>query len=199
MVIITLLFALWSITLIAPDTPIGRFLHRLLIEAPAAWLSRITRGHVLLAAGAGRCQRSARPGSSGGDGLGMLGMAAPEIGSWIAMFEVTTWIDVVAAIALASSVTRVRMVASQIRAILSRWVVRPGRERCGPARNGARYGPLPRMTMTRDLGKDGSHSALASRRSPRLQLMQAGLRRFVPVPRGTRATASPAPPSSPGR
>jgi hypothetical protein len=125
MAIMALLFALWSITLIAPDTPIGRFLHRLLVEGPAAWLSRIKRGHVLLALALAGITGVAMW-LMGGDGLVALGMAAPEISSWIAMFEVTTWIDVVVAIALASSAIRVRMVATQIRARLSRWTVRSG-------------------------------------------------------------------------
>jgi len=132
MTIMAILFALWSVTLIAPDTPTGRFLHRLLVEAPAARLSRITRGHVLLAMAMALAVGIAMW-LMGGDGLGMLAMAAPEIGAWIAMFEVTTWIDVVAAIALASSATRVRMVAAQMRAMLSRWRVRPG-TRSGRAR-----------------------------------------------------------------
>ena len=125
MAIMALLFALWSITLIAPDTPIGRFLHRLLVEAPAARLSRIMRGHVLLALALAGISGVA-VWLMGGGGLLALGMSAPEIGSWIAMFEVTTWIDVVAAIALASSALRVRMAATQIRTIVSRWMVRPG-------------------------------------------------------------------------
>jgi hypothetical protein len=43
------LISIWAALLAAQGTPIGNRLHRLLVEAPARRLSRIGRGHLLLA------------------------------------------------------------------------------------------------------------------------------------------------------
>jgi hypothetical protein len=43
------LISIWAALLVAQGTPLGNRLHRLLVEAPARRLSRIGRGHLLLA------------------------------------------------------------------------------------------------------------------------------------------------------
>lgn len=112
--------AVWLVMRIAPDTPAGQLLHRLFVEMPADRLSRITRGQILL------CALLATFGGAlvwlmEGDGLRLLSMAAPEIGPWIVTFEVTTWLDVAVALAMASSAMRFRAIRHQIRAAVSRW------------------------------------------------------------------------------
>ena len=116
LVTITLL-TLWLTMLIAPDTPVGRYLHRILVVAPAERLGRITRGQILLAialfAVAGIAMWLTE-----GDGLRLLSMAAPDISMWITTFEVTTYIDVAAAALIAASTVRFSAMGSRLRAVL---------------------------------------------------------------------------------
>lgn len=110
---VVLLLALWSALTIARGTPIGRLLHRVMVEIPAAVISSTTRGHMLLAAGVflficivvwfGEA-----------DGLRMLGMAVPDAAAWITTFEVTAYLDVIAALVAVSTATRLRAIKLQV-------------------------------------------------------------------------------------
>ncbi|HET9510896.1 MAG TPA: hypothetical protein VFO80_07050, partial [Sphingomonas sp.] len=47
--ILVALLLTWGALMLAGDTPAGRALRRMLVDAPAARLSRVTHGHVTLA------------------------------------------------------------------------------------------------------------------------------------------------------
>jgi hypothetical protein len=101
--------------LVAPDTPVGRFLHRHLVAALAARLDRITAGHILLALVL--CGIVAFvTWLMQGDGLALLGFAAPEASSWLITFEVSGYLDLLAAAVVAATTLRVRGITSAWRA-----------------------------------------------------------------------------------
>lgn len=97
----------WLILWLAPETSLGRFLHRWMLDRPIAAAERITRGQVLLAilltlvvsAAVWLLQAEAGP---------LLGLATPELGMVIASFEVTTWLDALAGALLLASTVRWR-------------------------------------------------------------------------------------------
>ena len=115
--------------LIAPDTPVGRFLHRHLVTVAAARLGRITRGHVLL--GLTLCGLVAfMVWLMQGDVLALLGMVAPEATGWLITFEVSSYLDVLAAVVFAMATVRVRGIVSGWRASARR----PARRAAGTRR-----------------------------------------------------------------
>jgi hypothetical protein len=111
------LFAVFLVIWTAPDTLIGKALRRALVEWPAARLSRLTArrmlGLVTLAAGLAVAfwllDREL---------LLVASMAMPEAVGWLATFEISTLVDALAAIALASAHLRLRGAAGRVRAAL---------------------------------------------------------------------------------
>jgi len=136
-------------TLIAfPETPIGRALHRVLVEPLARRLNRIRPGHLIFAA--------ALIGFATGlillfewEGVRLVGMAAPEVMSWLAMFDAAAVLDL-AAVAVAMAATtrfrtvrdRVLMMAGQM-VTVARTVLTRGRQRAFKARPTAPKPPRP--------------------------------------------------------
>ena len=122
MILAFALIAAWVVLLVAPATPIGRALGRWLIDAPARIFNRITRGHIVmwcvLAAVAALIIWQLE-----GDGVVLLRMMAPEIISWLTMFEIGTLVDVAVATAATASAIRLRNFADH----LSAWL--PGAQR----------------------------------------------------------------------
>jgi len=127
-------------TLIAfPETPIGRALRRLLVAPLARRLNRIRPGHLIFAA--------ALIGFATGlillfewEGVRLVGMAAPEVMSWLAMFDAAAVLDL-AAVAIAMAATtrfravrdRVLMMAGQM-VTVARTVLTRGPQRAFKAR-----------------------------------------------------------------
>lgn len=114
MLIVTSIFvACWLTLRLAPETQTARGLRRLLVETPAAHLSRVTRGDVavaiMLAIAAGMIAFVGE-----GDGIRVLTMATPDVALWITRFEILTVVDIVVATALAMSRLRVRRMTSHI-------------------------------------------------------------------------------------
>ncbi|NIJ07899.1 hypothetical protein FHS31_001509 [Sphingomonas vulcanisoli] len=103
---IALFLALWVTLVIAPDTPTGRFLHRVMIDVPAKFFNRATRGHVLLVI-IMLGLAAALAWFGGADGLRFFGMTVPDVAAWSAMFEISAYLDAIAAIVAASSALRV--------------------------------------------------------------------------------------------
>lgn len=102
-------FGLLLTMLVAGDTAIGRFLHRWMVEKPAARLARISRMQVVVVAlltaiGAGAFWML------GHDGLAMFGMALPELAGLLASVEVTGLIDAAITATLAATSVRWRAV-----------------------------------------------------------------------------------------
>ncbi|MEZ0242194.1 MAG: hypothetical protein ACAH11_02385 [Sphingomonas sp.] len=109
---------LWLMLFLAKGTPIGRFLHRWMVEKPAALCSRIGTGGlmliVLMAVGTALIWYFLER-----DGISMLAMAAPELMHMIAMFELTTWLEVAMTVVATASATRFGAVKIAIRSLVS--------------------------------------------------------------------------------
>lgn len=104
----TILVLIATITLlVAPDTPVGRLLQRHLVVAAVARLARITPGQILLALAVGGVVAFVAW-LMQGDGVALLGMAAPEASSWLITFEVSGYLDMLAAVLFAAAPVRVR-------------------------------------------------------------------------------------------
>jgi hypothetical protein len=122
-------------TLIAfPQTSIGRALHRLLVAPLARRLNRIRPGHLIFAA--------ALIGFATAlillfewEGVRLVGMAAPEVASWLAMFDAAAVLDLAAVAIAMAATTRFRAVRDRVLALgdqavaAVRTALTPGRQR----------------------------------------------------------------------
>ncbi|WP_421736241.1 hypothetical protein [Caulobacter sp.] len=105
--LVLILCAALAVMMIFPDTPTGKTLRRLLVEAPARTLSRLTPGHLLIAlALIGMSVLVAALFET--EGLRLLGMALPEGLAWLAAFDVATFLDIFAAAAMIAATARLR-------------------------------------------------------------------------------------------
>ena len=104
-----ILITLWAMLLASRGTAAGRILHRWLVEAPARWLARITRGHVLMAS-ATLIVVATVIWVMQADGLIVLGMAAPDMFVMASMVDVSMLLDVTLVAIAAASMLRVRAI-----------------------------------------------------------------------------------------
>lgn len=129
---IVAMLGLWLTMLVAGDTPSGRWLRRWMVEKPAARLSRISRMQVavvllLAAIGGGAFWLL------GHDGLGLFGMALPELTGLLASVEVTAFIDAAIAMAFVATSVRWSAVVRQLRGGRPRAIRPRRRERPAPS------------------------------------------------------------------
>jgi hypothetical protein len=105
--LIVLLFAAIAVALRFPDTPGGKLVKHLLVDAPARLAAQLTFGRIVVflfvALIIGALFALAKT-----DGLMMAGQAAPEGLAWLATFDVATWADTVALVMLIGAVGRLR-------------------------------------------------------------------------------------------
>lgn len=98
-----LLLGLWLTMIAAPGTPVGTMLQRWLVAKPAAALSRVHRGAVLVVLVMAALASIAFL-IMGHDGIQLFGLAAPELGTMLAMVDLGVVLDVtVLAIAAVAS------------------------------------------------------------------------------------------------
>lgn len=114
--IVVALLLTWGALVLAGDTPAGRTLRQMLVDWPAARLSRITRGHVTLAIVlfGGTALLVA---VLGHEGARIIAMGLPELASWITMFEVTAYLDGAIAVITAVSAARITGVKAWLRTL----------------------------------------------------------------------------------
>ncbi len=110
---ISALLVTWLALLAAGQAPIGRAMRRLLVEWPATRLNRLSRGAVLTWLILGTIGLLAFW-LLEEDGLRLFTMALPELAGWVTMFEVSTLVDTLAAVALAASAVRFEAVRGWI-------------------------------------------------------------------------------------
>lgn len=131
MTIMVAALALWCTLLIAPDTPIARAIRGWTVVRPAARLNRVTRGQVLLVlllvSGA-----SLIVWLMGHEAVRMMAMSLPELATWITMFEVTAYLDALAAIVAAASTARFGAVRLWLGTVLRRRPATPRARRTKP-------------------------------------------------------------------
>lgn len=130
------MLAIWLVLRTAPDTSIGRALHRWMVENPARGLDRLSRGHVLLA-----LLLIAVVGAviwvMENEGVVIMSMAAPEAAAFLTSFEISAYLDVIAALAVTASTVRIRAVGSRLRGRVGAMV------RATPRSARARQAPRP--------------------------------------------------------
>ena len=126
----TILLGLWLTMTVAPATPIARVLGTWMVEKPAAWLARLTRGHIVVTVTAFLVVWAAASWLDG-ELLGFLGMGTPDMVAWAVTFDIATYADVAAAIVLASSTMRMRGLASRVVNAVRRPAARHRRARKG--------------------------------------------------------------------
>lgn len=110
-------FLVLMVLCFARETPLGRWLDAGLVQRPARWLGGIGRGFwicagcvVLVVGGLVWLAR--------GEGAVVALIGAPDLAVWFTTFEVSTWADALAAVAVGAFAFRVRMVVAWVRA---RW------------------------------------------------------------------------------
>lgn len=127
-----MLLLLWFALLVAGDTPAGRTLRRVLVEAPARWCNRWSRGDVLLVltllAGAALILWLMEA-----EGRLFLGMLGPDIVAGASMLELGTLLDMAVAV---FTTLRVRGLRHWVAARFGRGLPRARRTR-RPARKPA--------------------------------------------------------------
>lgn len=109
-----LLLTLWMALLAARGTPAGGILHRILVEAPARRLSRITRGHVLLA----MVTLSLIVGAIwllDNDGRMIVSMGLPDFLSFATAIDLSALLDLAAVAVIAATTIRFRAVGAWVR------------------------------------------------------------------------------------
>lgn len=132
-----------------PQTPVGRVLHRLMVEWPARQLAKLDPGKLLPKLGSGRMLlvlllvlavgmaiEVARS-----DGMMFLAQVVPDGVAWFATFDIATYLDVVALGVVLGATVRLRAIYAALKA----WVVRSvlGRK-VRQARGARRRTPHPR-------------------------------------------------------
>lgn len=141
MIQVTLLL-FWFALLVADGTPIGRTLRRILVEAPARWCNRWSRGEVVLALGF-VIAAVAIVWVMETEGAVVFGMMAPEAIAWASMFEIGTLVDIAITTVTVFTALRVQGLRHWVAARFSRRLPRARRTRrpARPAANDDGDGP----------------------------------------------------------
>jgi hypothetical protein len=147
-------------TLIAfPETPIGRALHRVLVEPVVRRLSRIRPGHLIFFAALAAVV-TAMILLFEWEGVRLVGMAAPEVVAWLGMFDAAAVLDLAAVAIAMAATTRFRAVRDRVLALAGQAVtavragLRSGRQRARRDRPTA-----PRPTRSDDPDPFGARYA----------------------------------------
>jgi hypothetical protein len=119
--LLCLLSGVLATLILFPETPMGRVLHRVLVETLARRLNRIRAGHlmfagVLIAFATGLILLFEW------EGVRLVGMAAPEVAAWLGMFDAAAVLDLAAvAVAMAAN-SRFRAARDRVLALIDRLV-----------------------------------------------------------------------------
>jgi len=113
--LIWLVAAALGAMLLFPQTTTGRALRRLLVEAPAAALNRLRRGHLALVALVGVMLAIAL--AMGREGFIVAGQV-PEAIAWFAAFDIATYVDVIALGLIVATAVRLKSAVAFARAAL---------------------------------------------------------------------------------
>jgi hypothetical protein len=111
-----------------PQTPVGRVLHRLMVEWPARRLANLSPGKMLPKLPAGRVLLVLivligivlAEGVFRGDVMMFLAQISPEGIAWFATFDIAAYFDVVALALMLGATVRLRAVAQALRAWAAR-------------------------------------------------------------------------------
>lgn len=114
-----LAFFVLMVLCLAPETVLGRWLHVRLVEKPARRLGAIKRA-VWIFAGLVVVAMALLAWLTRGEGAMVASIGLPDLLAWFTTFEVSTWADALVAVALAASLTRLRMIGPWLRGSMSK-------------------------------------------------------------------------------
>jgi hypothetical protein len=125
-----------------PQTPVGRVLHRLMVDWPARQLAKLDPGKVLPKLTSGKVllvllvlfAAAMAIVVAENDGLMFLAQGLPDGVAWFAAFDVATYLDVIALAVVLSATVRLRAIYAVLRA----WVARSALGRLVQRAQGAR-------------------------------------------------------------
>jgi hypothetical protein len=108
--LLTICLALW----LAGDTPIGRAMRRVLVDAPARILSKVHRGQWLMLL-ALLCVGGVLGWLTEGEAVRLMMMGAPDLMAMLASVELSAFVDVLAVAVATASTVRFRTIAAHVR------------------------------------------------------------------------------------
>lgn len=146
----------WVTLAVAGDTPIGRFVHGMLVAWPAATLNRLDPAHIALAIVV-TVLILVHLTAGDADPIRMVALFAPEITLWLASVELGAIVEAAVALATVASAVRRTGLAATLAAGLARLPRHPKNKA-----NRARKGPRPNRTPPANDDEDGAAFALAS-------------------------------------
>jgi hypothetical protein len=114
MLVVVLVVVLWS----RQPSPSGRLLRHWLVERPAAALSRLTPGHLVLTL-AGAVALAAAYHAFQGEGIRLVGSTFGETIAWYIAFDVGTWLEVFAVAWLLRATHPARTALGTVRTIIA--------------------------------------------------------------------------------
>jgi len=109
----TLCLALW----LAGDTPIGRAMRRVLVDAPARMLNKVHRGQWLMLL-ALLCVGGVLGWLTEGEAVRMMMMGAPDMMAMLASVELGTFVDILVVAVVTASTVRLRTIVAHARGML---------------------------------------------------------------------------------
>lgn len=118
-------FLVLMVMCFARGTPLGRWLDVRLVERPARWLGGTGRG-LWICLGCAVLAVGVLIWLARGEGAVVAVMGAPDLAVWFTTFEVSTWADALAAVAMGAFAFRIRMVVGWVRTRLARGKVDEG-------------------------------------------------------------------------
>jgi ABC-type Fe3+-siderophore transport system permease subunit len=151
-----MLLMFWAALMAAEDTPLGRFLRRVMVEVPAKIASRVEPGHIALAIVVTMLV-ILHLNAGDNDPIRMASLFAPEITVWLAGIEISALIE--ASIGLLAVLAALRRVS--VAAVLTAFFI-PLRRHPKNMSNRARNGPRRDRTLPANDDDDGAEFALAS-------------------------------------
>lgn len=119
MELVVAFLGLWALLALAPDAPICRTLHHALVVLPARAIGLITRGHVAGATGLVAIAALAFW-LVDHELLFVMSLMAPEALAYLAMFEISTLVEVIVTTSIVAGSTRFPRVTSALRLIRAR-------------------------------------------------------------------------------
>lgn len=118
------LLAVYLALYVAGDTPTGRTMRLVLVDAPARALNRVHRGQWLMLV-ALLCLGGVLGWLTEGEALRMLMMGAPDLMVMLASVELGMFVDVLAVALVTASTVRLRRIVVQVRGLFGGPSARP--------------------------------------------------------------------------
>jgi hypothetical protein len=147
--LLSLMLGVLAILIVFPETPMARALSRVLVQPLAARLNRVRPGHLIFA-GVLIALATALIMVFEWEGVRLVGMFAPEVTGWLAMFDAAAVLDLAAVAIAMAATTRFRAVRGRVLAMAGQ-VVTVARTVLA---RGRRRSTKPRPTAPRPLRSD---------------------------------------------